>query len=61
MLRVIIELVPGGYGPHRRTIASMNIGNMSDLADVSDYRIDAMEAASLPPKWSRAGSSAPST
>lgn len=45
MLRVIVELVPGGYSPLRRTIASMNICNMSDLADVSNYKIDVMEGA----------------
>lgn len=45
MLRVTIELVPGGYGPLRRTIASMAIGNVSDLADISDYKIDAVESA----------------
>ena len=45
MLRVIVELVPGGYAPLRRTIASMSIGNISDLADVSDYKIQATEAA----------------
>jgi hypothetical protein len=45
MLRVIVELVPGGYAPLRRTIATMNIGNVTDLADVSDYKIDATEAA----------------
>lgn len=43
MLRVIIEILPGGHPEFRRTIASMNIGNLSDLADVSDYKIDAME------------------
>jgi hypothetical protein len=45
MLRVIVELVPGGHRELRRTIASMNIGNESNLADISDYKIDAMEAA----------------
>jgi hypothetical protein len=45
MLRVIIELVPGGHRELRRTIASMQIGNVSDLADISDYRINAMESA----------------
>jgi hypothetical protein len=45
VLRVIIELVPGGFTPLRRTIASMRIGNLSDLADVSDYKIEAMESA----------------
>jgi hypothetical protein len=44
MLRVIVELVPGGHRELRRTIASMAIGNVSDLADISDYRVDAMES-----------------
>jgi hypothetical protein len=29
----------------RRTIASMQISNMRDLADCSDYRVEAVEAA----------------
>jgi hypothetical protein len=45
MLRVTVELIPGGYQPLRRTIATMNIGNVTDLADVSDYKIHAIEAA----------------
>jgi hypothetical protein len=45
MLRVTIEMVPGGFAPLRRTIASMTVGNVSDLADISDYRVDAMEGA----------------
>lgn len=45
MLVITIDLVPSGYEPHRRTIASMHISNMSALADLSDYRIDAMEGA----------------
>lgn len=44
MLRIHIELVPGGFSPMRKTIASMRIANVSDLADVSDYSIEAMEA-----------------
>jgi hypothetical protein len=44
MLRVTIDLVPSGYEPLRRTIATMIIGNMSDLADVSNYRIEVIEA-----------------
>ena len=43
MLVVTINLVPGGYEPMRRTIASMQIANISDLAAVSDYRIEASE------------------
>lgn len=45
MLRLTVELVPGGYAPATRTIASMRIANVSDLADVSDYVVEAMEGA----------------
>jgi hypothetical protein len=45
MLQITIELVPSGFAPMRRTIASLRISNMSDLADSSDYRIEAMEGA----------------
>jgi hypothetical protein len=45
MLRVIIEILPGGHLELRRTIASIAIGNKSDLANISDYKIDAMESA----------------
>jgi len=45
MLLITIDLLPGGHASRRRTIASMQIGNITDLADVSDYRIDAMEGA----------------
>jgi hypothetical protein len=44
MLRIVVELVPGGFDPLRRTIASMRISNISDLAEVSDYQIEVMEA-----------------
>jgi hypothetical protein len=45
MLVVTIDLVPGGYAPMRRTIASMWIANVSDLAEVSDYRVEASETS----------------
>lgn len=48
MLTITIDLVPGGYAPMRRTIASMSISNVSDLAEVSDYRVEAMEARNPP-------------
>ena len=41
MLVITVDLVPGGYAPMRRTIAAMSIANISDLADISDYRIEA--------------------
>jgi hypothetical protein len=43
MLMVTIELVPGGLWPMRRTIASMRISNASELAEVSDYTVEAIE------------------
>ncbi|MEI9923444.1 MAG: hypothetical protein WDN50_07890 [Bradyrhizobium sp.] len=45
MLKVTIEIFPGGARQFRRTIASMSIGNITDLANVSDYRVDALESA----------------
>jgi hypothetical protein len=43
LLTVMIDLVPGGYESHRRTIGSMRIANVSDLANVSDYSIHVIE------------------
>lgn len=45
MLVISIDLVPSGFQPLRRTVASMRIANLSDLADISDYAIDFMEGA----------------
>ena len=45
MIIVNIDLVPGGLHARRRTIASLRIGNVSDLADISDYAVDILEAA----------------
>jgi hypothetical protein len=45
MLVVTVELLPNGFSPMRRTIASMRISNLSDTADVSNYRVEAMERA----------------
>jgi hypothetical protein len=45
MLKVTVELVPSGFEPMRRSIALMHISNESDLADLSNYRVQATEAA----------------
>jgi hypothetical protein len=45
LLVITIDLVPGGYESHRRTIGSMRIANLSDLANTSDYSVEAMEGA----------------
>jgi hypothetical protein len=43
MLRIVIELVPGGVGKPRE-LARIIMGNQSHLADRSDYVIAAREA-----------------
>jgi hypothetical protein len=54
MLVITVDLVPGGYAPMRRTIAAMSIANISDLAEISDYRVEASETsnplAGTPPR-----------
>ena len=45
MLVIKVELWPGGYEGMKRTLAKADIGNMSSLADVSDYQIAASEGA----------------
>jgi hypothetical protein len=54
MLRIVVDLIPGGFTPLRRTIATMSIANESDLSDRSDYSVEAMEGrnelAGLPPR-----------
>jgi hypothetical protein len=45
MLRMIVELHPGGISEFRRTLATMTVANRSDLADVSDYQVVATEGA----------------
>lgn len=37
MLVVRVEIWPGGYELGKREIAKMEVGNISDLADTSDY------------------------
>jgi hypothetical protein len=54
MLIITVELVPGGYEAGRRTIGSMRIANLSNLADTSDYSVEIMEAANQltgDPSW----------
>lgn len=44
MLRIVVQIVPGGVGKPRE-LAQAVLGNMSDLADRSDYAIRAREGA----------------
>jgi hypothetical protein len=43
MILVTIELLPGGSPLGRRTLATMEIANVSDLAPTSDYRVETFE------------------
>jgi hypothetical protein len=58
MLRIIVELVPGGHEPAKRELARAELGNISNLAAFSNYAIRAGEGANplagtLP--WQRRG------
>ncbi len=44
MLVITVELLPAGYEPMRRSIATIQISNQSDLAEISDYRVIATES-----------------
>jgi hypothetical protein len=43
MLVVKIELWPGDYKEGKRLLADARIGNVSNLADVGDYTVEARE------------------
>lgn len=45
MLRIIVDIIPSGFEPLRRRVASMTIANITNLADRSNYEIEATEAA----------------
>jgi hypothetical protein len=45
MIVVTVTIVPGGFEPRRRDIGSLRISNISNLARVSDYAVDVVEAA----------------
>jgi hypothetical protein len=43
MLRVTVEIWPGGDQTRARALAIANVANVSDLADLSDYAVSASE------------------
>jgi hypothetical protein len=43
MLRVTVEIWPGGDKTRARAIAIANVANLSDLADVSHYAVSVSE------------------
>lgn len=45
MLIVKVELWPGGRSALKRPLGTLHIGNKSQLADLSDYHVIAMELA----------------
>lgn len=45
MLKITVELHPGGCAELARPLAAMTVTNLSDLADVSDYDVVAAENA----------------
>jgi hypothetical protein len=45
MLVITVDLIPGGCERCRRTIGSMRIANLSNLADTSEYSVEVVEAA----------------
>lgn len=58
MLRVTVEIWPGGDDTRARVLAIANVANVSDLADVSDYAVNATEGENpftRAPAWSRRG------
>jgi hypothetical protein len=44
MLRISVELLPGGNPVDRRALSTMSISNISDLAATSDYEVEVLEA-----------------
>jgi hypothetical protein len=58
VLRVTVEIWPGGDNARARALAIANIANVSDLADVSDYAVSITEGhnpITNGPPWSRRG------
>jgi hypothetical protein len=45
MIKVTIEILPGGFSGFRRTLGLMHVANISDLADRSDYEVRIAENA----------------
>jgi hypothetical protein len=58
MLRVTVEIWPGGDKTRARAIAIANVANLSDLADVSDYAVrvsEGLNPVTSAPPWSLRG------
>ena len=58
MLRVTVEIWPGGDKTRARAVAIANVANVSHLADVSDYAVSVTEGhnpVTNTPTWSQRG------
>jgi hypothetical protein len=58
MLRVTVEIWPGGDKTRARAVAIANVANVSDLANVSDYAVSVSEGYNPvidTPPWSQRG------
>ena len=58
MLRITVEIWPGGDKTRACAIATANVANVSDLANVSDYAVSVTEGhnpVTNTPPWTRSG------
>ena len=58
MLRITVEIWPGGDETRACAVAIANVANLSDLADVSDYAVSVTEGhnpVTNTPPWSQRG------
>jgi hypothetical protein len=58
VLRITVEIWPGGDKTRARAVAIANVANVSDLADVSDYAVSVTEGhnpVTNRPPWSQRG------
>jgi hypothetical protein len=58
MLRITVEIWPGGDNTRARAVAIANVANLSDLANVCDYAVSVTEGhnpVTNTPPWSQCG------
>jgi hypothetical protein len=58
VLRITVEIWPGGDKTRARSLAIANVANVSDLADLSDYEVGVTEGhnpLTNTPAWSQRG------
>ena len=58
MLRITVEIWPGGDETRAHAVAIANVANVSDLANVSDYAVSVSEGynpVTNAPPWSQRG------